>query len=183
LLPAPGARPGSVGALPATAAPLAGLGGGALPAAHAGPPAGAAAMQHHAHQLHAARRGQHDDPFPHQFEGSQLLVRTGMPSALSPAADAEGSIPIHGGMSAETEFETELFAGRFRVVFRVPEPLQAPEAAALLAGKKRQMWVMIQGRLKRPVLLEDLQYGGCAAAGCASGGHEAERRGSRGASV
>ncbi len=93
----------------------------------------------------------HGDPPPpaSAFGGSCLLVRapqSALRTALSPEADAHGSgtIPVHCGLSAQTEFETDLFQGRLRVVFKMPEGQQAPEAAAMLAGKKRQMWVMIQ---------------------------------------
>lgn len=35
-----------------------------------------------------------------------------------------------------------------QVVFKLPPELQAPEAAELLHGKKRQMWVMVQVSLQ-----------------------------------
>jgi len=86
-------------------------------------------------------------PLPSAFAGSCLLVRApqaAIRTALSPSSDAHGSVQVHGGLSMETEFETDLFQGRMRVVFRVPPEEQAEAAAALLEGKKRQMWVMIQ---------------------------------------
>ena len=92
------------------------------------------------------------------FAGSCVLVRAPEPrTLLAPAADAQGSLPVAGGMTAETEFETDLFAGRVRLIFKTPD--HSDEVAALLAGKKRQLWLCVQGTLKRAVSLDDLEYG------------------------
>lgn len=53
-------------------------------------------------------------PHPAAFAGSVILVRSPqgcLRTDLSPAADAHGSIPVHGGISAETAFDTDLFSG------------------------------------------------------------------------
>ncbi|KAI8474339.1 MAG: hypothetical protein J3K34DRAFT_518288 [Monoraphidium minutum] len=101
--------------------------------------------------------------------GGGLLVRPrpGGPRTALKAAFAAGPaaggpppvIPLAGGLGETVEFETDLFVGRMKVVFRMPHEQQAAEVAEMLAGKKRQMWVMIQGRVKRAVPLEELQYG------------------------
>lgn len=91
---------------------------------------------------------------------SNLLVRAPpVPAATLRNGARDGVVELHGGLGQPTEFETDLWSGKMQVVFKVPEEQQAPEVTELLAGKKRQMWVMIQGRLKRPVSLEDLEYG------------------------
>lgn len=104
-------------------------------------------------------------PAPALFPAdSELLVRAppdarprttlaGVP-AVGPAG---GLVPHEGGFSSPLEFETDLWKGRIQLVLRQPE--QAPAAARLLHGRQRQIWVMLQGQLKRPVALDDLQCG------------------------
>lgn len=99
-------------------------------------------------------------------DGSNLLVRApvaALPTAVRGADGrdrADGFVTAApGGLGETVEFETDLFVGRMRVVFRVPPAQQDAYAAGLLAGKRRRMWVMVQGRLKRPVPLDDLLYG------------------------
>ncbi|KAI8463867.1 MAG: hypothetical protein J3K34DRAFT_526671 [Monoraphidium minutum] len=102
-------------------------------------------------------------PEPAAFPGeSEVLCRA--PPGVAPrtayAAQPSGAaLPLGGGMSPAVEFETENFQGRIQVVFKRPPGLQAPAAEALLAGKRRQIWVMVQGRVKRPVAFDDLQCG------------------------
>ncbi|KAI8471471.1 MAG: hypothetical protein J3K34DRAFT_233293 [Monoraphidium minutum] len=93
--------------------------------------------------------------------GGSLLVRAppGLPDTLLAGAGPGNAVPLEGGMSPAVAFETDLFKGHFKVLFKVPPEQQSAAAAELLRGRKRRMWVMVQGRVKRPVPLDDLMYG------------------------
>ncbi|GBF99169.1 hypothetical protein Rsub_11614 [Raphidocelis subcapitata] len=113
----------------------------------------------------------YEPPHPSAFAASDILVRAppGAPptalwvaaapgAAAGAPAPAPHTVPAPGGLGA-ADFETELFAGRIEVAFRLPQGLQRPEAEALFAGRRRLMWVAIQGRFKRPLPLDDASCG------------------------
>lgn len=89
---------------------------------------------------------------------SPVLCRGGPGTVLVTTA-SDNIMPLSGGISAVHRFESPLFAGTVQAVFRLPPGQQATEAAKLLAGKSRQVWVMIQGRVKHPIALDDLLCG------------------------
>jgi hypothetical protein len=107
--------------------------------------------------------------------GSNVLVRAGAPGGLRTSvrpcggdddAGCErpgGVVPICGGVSEVHEVDTPLWHGVVRAVFRQPPAgaQQAPDAAALLDGRRRNVWIMFQASAARVGGVRALARGAC----------------------